>query len=78
MPNGEWAVFPELLSKGGAGTTIDIVNFIKNGAANGKELVYCMYNNYNGSGFVYAAKDNFKYYYPYNIPLDYTISYKIT
>ena len=77
MPNGEWAVFPELLKKDG-GTVIDIVNFIKKGAANGKELVYCMYNNYNGSGFVYAAKDNFKYYNPYNIPLDYTISYKIT
>jgi hypothetical protein len=77
MPNGEWAVFPDLLKKDG-GTAIDIVSFIKKGVANGKELVYCMYNNYNGSGFVYAAKDNFKYYNPYNIPLDYTISYKIT
>jgi hypothetical protein len=78
MPNGEWAIFPELLSKGGAGTTIDIVSFIKKGVANNKELVYCMYNDYTGDGYNYAAKSNYKYYNSYNIPLDYTISYKIT
>ena len=78
MPNGEWALFPQLLSKGGAGTTIDIVSFIKKGVANNKELVYCMYNDYTGDGYNYAAKSNYKYYNSYNIPLDYTISYKIT
>lgn len=77
MPNGEWAVFPDLLKKEG-GTAVDIVSFIKKGVANNKELVYCMYNDYTGDGFNYAARDNFKYYNSYNIPLDYTISYKIT
>ena len=76
MPNGEWAVFPDFLKKEG-GTAIDIVSFIKKGVGN-KELVYCMYNDYLYNGYIYAAKDNFKYYNSYNIPLDYTITYKIT
>lgn len=76
MPNGEWAVFPQLLSKQNAGTTIDIVNFIKQGIGN-KELVYCMHNTYSQTGFMYTAKDDFIYYNPYDIELDYTITYKL-
>lgn len=77
MPNGEWALFPELLKKEG-GAAADIVSFIKKGVSNNKELVYCMYNDYSADGYNYAAKNNFKYYNSYNIPLDYTITYKLT
>jgi hypothetical protein len=72
MPDGEWAVFPNLFNKDDT-----IVNFIKKGIG-GKELVYCMYNDYLGDGFNYAAKDDYKYYNSYNIPLTYTITYKVT
>ena len=37
-----------------------------------------MYNEYSGDGYNYAAKTNFKYYNSYDIPLDYTITYKLT
>ena len=72
MPDGEWAVFPNLFNK----TNNNIVNFIKKGIGD-KELVYCMYNDYLGDGFNYSAKDNYKYYNSYNIPLTYTITYKV-
>jgi len=72
MPDGEWAVFPNLFNK----NDTNIVNFIKKSIGD-KELVYCMYNNYLYNGFIYSAKDDYKYYNSYNIPLTYTITYKV-
>ena len=73
MSNGEWAVFPDLFNK----QTTTIADFIKSKVGN-KELVYCMYNDYLHNGFIYSAKDDYKYYNPYNVPLTYTITYKVT
>ena len=74
MENGDWAVFPDLLTKSNG--TVNIADFIKRELGN-KELVYCMYQNYIYNNNIYVAKSDYKYYNAYNIPLDYTITYKI-
>jgi hypothetical protein len=40
MENGDWAVFPDLLTKSNG--TVNVADFIKRELGN-KELVYCMY-----------------------------------
>ena len=74
MENGDWAVFPDLLTKSNG--TVNVADFIKRELGN-KELVYCMYQNYIYNNNIYVAKSDYKYYNAYNIPLDYTITYKI-
>lgn len=75
MENGDWAVFPDLLTKSNG--TVNVADFIKRELGN-KELVYCMYQNYIYNNNIYVAKSDYKYYNAYNIPLDYTITYNIT
>jgi len=71
MPNGEWACFPGLYRKNN-----NLASFIKSQLGN-KELVYCMYDTYTENDFIYIPKENFIYYDRYNIPLTYTINYKL-
>ena len=73
MPNGEWAVFPQLFCNQNGNTISD---FIKQ-SLGGKTLVYCMYNS-TASASIYAAEKNYIYYDTYSIPFVYNINYTLS
>ena len=69
MPNGEWACFNSLYKRGDS-----FSNFIISQLGN-KDLIYCMFDEYQQNDFIYAPKENYIYYDRYNIPMVYNISY---
>ena len=71
MPNGEWACFNSLYKR-----TTSFADFIKSQLGN-KDLIYCMYDDYEQNSFIYAPKENYIYYDRYNIPIVYSISYSL-
>lgn len=81
MPNGEWACFKDLYPRGNQSDNIDLshfATFIKSQLGQGSKLVYCMYDTTTTQNdSFYSAKENYIYYDNYNIPITYTISYKL-
>lgn len=74
MPSGEWACFKDLYKKGDS-----FSSFIKSQLMLGnRELVYCMYDEYDQNSVLFAPKEDYIYYDRYSIPMTYDISYKLT
>jgi len=74
MPNGEWAAFRELYRKTNAANGFS--DFIMS-SLGGKDLIYCMYDNYAENDKIYAPKESYIYYDKYNIPMVYNINYSL-
>lgn len=74
MPSGEWACFKDLYKRGDS-----FAGFIKSQLMLGnRELVYCMYDEYDQNSVLFAPKEDYIYYDRYSIPMTYDISYKLT
>lgn len=74
MPNGEWACFNSLYKRGDS-----FAGFIRSQLQlYNRELVYCMYDEYDQNSVLFAPKEDYIYYDRYSIPMTYDISYKLT